>query len=307
MGKLEDPRPKVGIVVIGRNEGERLRLCLQSVLRQGGRIVYIDSGSNDGSIALARSFGIAAVELDPAEPFTAARARNEGAAKILQRFKGVEFIQFVDGDCEMEEGWLATALAFLHANTDAAVVCGRRRERHIKASLFNRLCDMEWNTPCGETRSCGGDAMFRVAAFSKVRGFDPTLIAGEEPDLCFRLRQEGWKIFRLDAPMTIHDAAMFYPRQWWQRGKRSGYADMEAYVRRGHAESHLRRRVWSNYLWSLPISWPLWPLLWLRCFVKSGSLFATHIVLGKVPHALGQFEYRRRARGSGEVAIIEYK
>ena len=305
--KEREDGPRVGVVVIGRNEGERLRLCLQSVTRQATRIVYVDSGSTDGSVELAKGLGIAVVELDPARPFTAARARNEGAAALAERFGEVELIQFVDGDCELDGGWLAAAAEFLDSNPDAAAVCGRLRERHPEASVFNRLCDMEWDAPAGDAPACGGIAMYRAQAFREAGGFDPKLIAGEEPDLCFRLRQAGWRIVRLDAPMATHDAAMFRVRQWWQRAKRSGYADMEAYRRRGHAEPHLRRRVWSNYLWSLPVSWPLWPVLWVRCFAGRGPLFATHMVLGKVPHAMGQLEHRRRAGKGGEVALIEHK
>ena len=67
---------KCGAVVIGRNEAERLRHCLNSLLGGGLTIVYVDSDSVDGSAALARSLGAEVVQLDLSRPFTAARARN---------------------------------------------------------------------------------------------------------------------------------------------------------------------------------------------------------------------------------------
>src|SRR5205814_1938439 len=103
----------VGIVVIGRNEGERLRACLTSAIHDvpPRALVYIDSGSSDGSVALAKGMGIAVVELDLSTPFTAARARNAGFEKLMQVEPATEFVQFVDGDCEIAAGWIERAVA----------------------------------------------------------------------------------------------------------------------------------------------------------------------------------------------------
>src|SRR3954469_23114936 len=123
-----------GVVAIGRNEGERLRVCLESALRASAHVVYVDSGSTDGSVAMARQLGAHVVELDMSTPFTAARARNAGVVKLIEIVPDVEFVQFVDGDCEIVDGWLARALSECCANPQAAVVCGRRRERFPDAS-----------------------------------------------------------------------------------------------------------------------------------------------------------------------------
>ncbi|MEO9123976.1 MAG: glycosyltransferase, partial [Microcoleus sp.] len=199
---------QIGLVAIGRNEGVRLEACLQSAIDKVALVVYVDSGSTDGSLELARSLGADTVELDLSTPFTAARARNEGFARLLELAPDIEFVQFVDGDCEVVDGWLDRAQRELTACPDVAAVCGRRRERYPEATIYNQLCDIEWDTPVGETKACGGDSMMRSAAFEQVEGFNPTLIAGEEPELCVRLRQKDWKIIRLDAEMTLHDAQM---------------------------------------------------------------------------------------------------
>ena len=199
---------RVGAVAIGRNEGARLERCLASLAPMACPLVYVDSGSSDDSVARARTAGAEVVELDLAEPFTAARARNAGLARILDRGNCTGFVQFVDGDCEVRDGWIAWALAAMEAEPDLAVVCGRRRERHPEASVWNLLCDCEWNTPVGEAAACGGDALVRVAALREVGGYDAALIAGEEPEMCLRLSRRGWRVRRLDAEMTLHDAAM---------------------------------------------------------------------------------------------------
>ncbi len=195
-------------MAIGRNEGSRLRQCLIEAIGQVAWVVYVDSGSTDGSLELARSIGADTVELDLSIPFTAARARNEGFARLLQLVPDIEFVQFVDGDCEMVDGWIERAQSELAAKPDVAAVCGRRRERYPAASIYNQLCDIEWDTPVGEAQACGGDSMMRAWAFEQVEGFNPALIAGEETEMCVRPGQKGWKILRLDAEMTMHDAQM---------------------------------------------------------------------------------------------------
>lgn len=300
-------RSVIGAVVIGRNEGERLSVCLSSVQPEVAHLVYVDSGSTDGSVGLAKKFGASVVELTPDRPFTAARARNEGASCLLEQFPEIAFIQFIDGDCELRSDWIGRAKTFLADHDEAAIVCGRRRERFPEKSPYNRLCDMEWNTPVGEVASCGGDFLIRTKAFKAVNGFTASLIAGEEPDLCFRLRLAGWKIFRLDAEMTLHDAGMTRAYQWWQRSVRSGYATAQAFHRRGSAEHHLRRQVLSNFVWGLPIAWPLLPVLWLRIQRRSGSLYASHITLGKLPHLVGQIRFWWQNMRGRTGTLIEYK
>ncbi|MEM1164624.1 MAG: glycosyltransferase family 2 protein, partial [Pseudomonadota bacterium] len=181
----------IAAVAIGRNEGDRLVRCLKSLTGQVDRLIYVDSGSTDGSIAAARDIGAEVVTLDTATRFTAARARNAGFDH-LRTGTLPDFVQFIDGDCEIQDGWLSKAAAFLRGHDDVAVVCGRRRERFPMASWYNRMIDEEWDTPVGEARACGGDALMRSEAFDAVGGFNPDLIAGEEPELRQSCGCTGW-------------------------------------------------------------------------------------------------------------------
>lgn len=301
----------VGFVIIGRNEGPRLASSIDSVLREADLAVYVDSGSTDDSVMLARSRGLPVVELDAAAPFTAARARNAGFAWLTRNHRDLEFVHFIDGDCELVAGWLDRALDEIRSDPGLAAVCGRRRERDPGASPYNRLCDHEWNTPVGLRETCGGDALFRSAPLRDVGGFREDLIAGEEPDLCHRIRRRGWLICRIDAEMTVHDAAMTRFSQWWQRNRRSGYATAEALDLRGEGNFRLRQAVASNLFWALPPMWLLWPFLWARVYRTGGALVASFTTLGKVPHCQGQVQYwfRNLLRGSAsaKTRLIEYK
>ncbi|MEG3986068.1 glycosyltransferase [Microcoleus sp. S28C3] len=325
---------KVGLVAIGRNEGDRLRACLQSARVQVALVVYVDSGSTDGSLELAGSIGADTVELDLSTPFTAARARNEGFARLLQLAPDIEFVQFVDGDCEIVDGWLDRTQEELAAKPDVAVVCGRRRERFPNATPYNRLCDIEWDTPVGEAKACGGDSMMRVKAFEQVGGFNPALIAGEEPELCVRLRQNGWKIERLDAEMTLHDAQMTRFDQWWKRSQRAGHAYAEGSWLHGNTpERHwvkdtLRIWFWGFVLPALALGtawfthgWSLWllagyPVLTYRIYrqmqqrnlpAKDAALYAISCAIGRFPQLQGQIQFHQRRLLGQRSNLIEYK
>jgi len=313
-------------VVIGRNEGERLRRCLLSLQGVFGTVVYVDSGSTDGSPALAAALGVQVVDLDMSSPFTAARARNAGFARLMSTAPATRLVQFVDGDCEVQPGWCEAATHFLTSHAGHAVVCGRRRERHPGQSVYNRLCDQEWDTPVGDADSCGGDAMMRVDAFAAVNGYRDGMIAGEEPELCVRLRQAGWKIRRIDAEMTLHDAAIHRFGQWWKRNVRSGHAYAEgAWLHGGEPERMWVAQTRRALLWGLflPLAilvlglvfgpWGLlatlvYPLQLLRLWVKTGA-FTTgaFFLLGRFAESRGvlQFHWGRLRGRRG--AIIEYK
>jgi GT2 family glycosyltransferase len=326
----------IGIVAIGRNEGERLRRCLESASAQshGATVVYVDSGSSDGSVALAKQLGAIVVELDMSIPFTAARARNEGFAQLMRSSPPTEFVQFVDGDCEIVAGWLDRAAEALKADEHLAVVCGRRRERFPQASVYNRLCDIEWNTPVGEARSCGGDSMMRVAAFRQVGGFDGSVIAGEEPELCVRLRAAGWKIRRVDVEMTLHDAAMTRFAQWWKRMVRGGHAYAQGNFMHGRPPERMwareRRRIviWGIILplLMLALAWPtrggsfgglfLYSILWFRVHGAArarglsradAGLYARHMLLGKIAEAQGLITFYKSRLLGQRTKLIEYK
>ncbi|MBO9436769.1 glycosyltransferase family 2 protein [Ruegeria sp. R13_0] len=324
------PLPRIGVVLIGRNEGDRLINCLNSIPQSVGRIVYVDSGSTDGSVAAAHAEGAQVVELNLSQPFTAARARNAGF-EALRAQGDIDYVQFVDGDCTLHPDWIDVAAAFLGNHPQAVVVCGRRREMFPEASVYNRLCDREWNTPVGQAKSCGGDAMMRSDAFTAAGGFNPALIAGEEPELCVRLRHRGGEVWRIDHEMTTHDAAMTRAGQWWNRMRRGGHAAAEgAALHGGPPERHGVAARTRALLWgaALPLATLLaallltpWALLLLLLYPAQVLRLARRdsfssraaweqaffLTLGKFPEALGVLEFQLRRLTRLPAGLIEYK
>ena len=323
---------QVGVVIIGRNEGERLHACLESVLRQASKVVYVDSGSTDGSVELARSMGADGHPLDRSKPFSAARARNEGFARLMSHHPDLELVQFLDGDTLLVESWLPSAIEALANDPKSACVSGRRRERHPEKSIFNRLCNVEWNKPVGKSMNCEGDVLMRAKAFAQVGGFNSQLVAGEEPELCSRLRAEGWDILRIAADMTWHDAAMLRVGQWWKRETRAGFAYAEAAALYGCL--HGLKRSAGIIFWgavlpvlTLVLLWPTRGLslvgaVLLLCVLvfrawrgmKSRAdsnfdavIYAIFCALGKFPMFQGHLQYWKRRLTGRRGQLIEYK
>ena len=318
---------RVVAVAIGRNEGDRLIRCLAALSHQGLPVVYVDSGSTDGSIAEAEKIGAEVLEIDLSVPFTAARARNAGYARALEVFPQTEFIQFLDGDCELVDGWVAAALAALDADPKLAVVCGRRREKFPDETRWNRMIDAEWGAaPPGLAKACGGDALIRVAALQEVGGYREDLIAGEEPEMCYRMRQKGWTILRLAEEMTRHDADMTRFSQWWQRSRRAGHTYAEGVAIHGAGPEQYRKpELRRSLLWGLAIPvailsaallitpWALvllliYPVQVLRLARRMPLQTAFFLTIGKLPESHGALGYwAGRLAGVKRRKLIEYK
>lgn len=316
---------KVGVVAIGRNEGDRLRRCIRSI-PGNVPLVYVDSASSDGSVDFALQNGREVVQLGARVRFTAALARNAGLRHLEATFPEVNCVQFIDGDCELEIGWLDLAVEFLSNNPGVGAVCGRRRERFKEASFYNQLCDDEWDTPVGLTQACGGDAMFRLGALHSVGGYDVTLAAGEEPELCARLRTTGWEIWRLDAPMTIHDAAMYRFRQWWMRAMRSGFGYAQVWHKTvGNEQPLYGRELARAAFWCAgvpaigvlgsvligPFGLLLIPAIWALQGMRLSFLYGTRkgvlLLISKVAELAGAMRYLWRALTNAPGSTIFYK
>lgn len=330
------PHIDVSVVVIGRNEGQRLEHCLVSVAKAAWQstrheLIYVDSQSTDGSVALAQAHGTTTLVLEDASP-CAAKARNLG----WQAARG-DFVLFLDGDTQLHPDFVSQALVTLQ-DAKLCAVWGHRRESKPEQSIYTRVLDLDWIYPAGRTLYFGGDVLVRRSALVQANGFDGSLKAGEEPELCARLRALGWEIEHIDAPMTQHDLAVTTLRAYWLRAYRSGIA---------YAEVAQRMRVQGDTLWqhesqrdfhhgllfmALPFlllasAW-LQPALALtlvtlaiffflrtayRCEWKAPgqwllcTQYAVHAHFQKIPALFGQLKWRKAVRQQLEIGLVDYK
>lgn len=319
----------VDLVLIGRNEGERLVRALNAAVGQAERIVYVDSGSTDGSVAAARDAGAQVVELDMSMPFSAARARNAGFEHLASGSAPV-YVQFIDGDCALEPGWINEASQALDRDPNLGVVTGWRSEVNRNTSVYNQMCDFEWHRPAGPIEGCGGDMCVRAEAFSAVGGFDPQAIAGEDEEFCLRIAKAGWKLERLPLAMTRHDANITRFSQWWRRAVRTGHAYTHvADLHPGHYRRERLRILAYGLVLPLIAVVGSFVTFWLPAGVlalyglsywktaqglRSNGLpddecyrHAVFLTISKFPNLLGMFKYWRTRRSGDLHQIIEYK
>jgi hypothetical protein len=200
--------------------------------------------------------------------------------------------------------------------------------------VYNRLRALEWNWhEPGEVEGSAGNGLTRAAAIRAVGAFNGDLIAGADWEICLRLRQHGGKIYRMDADMCRHDAAMFTYRSWWRRNLRAGHVWAEGVWLHGRDAEHYKVREWaSNLLWGLVVpvaavalAWPTrgWSLLLLGLWAVKvvqvawrargrgwsrgdAWLFAVFCMVDKTPMALGQLAFLWRAVCRRGHRLIEY-
>lgn len=221
--------PEIGVVIIGINVERYLADCIRSVHsadypRELLKIVYVDGGSRDSSVRIARAFeGVEVIELKDRHP-TPGRGRNAGWKTLA-----TPLIQFMDADTVLHPDWFQRAFAALDDLNTA--VCGHRREKYPAKNVYHRFTEMEWHYETGPCRYFGGEVLVRRSVLETTGGFDEDLVAGEDPELSYRIRRNGWQILRIDAPMSIHDINMTTFRQYLKRAFRSGYAYAEIALR----------------------------------------------------------------------------
>jgi glycosyltransferase involved in cell wall biosynthesis len=303
----------IAVVVIGRNEAKKLGRCLSSVAGQGAQVIFVDSGSEDGSAALALSMGVEVVVLDRSTPFTVARARNAGLAQAIQLDRAVEYVQFVDADSELTPTWLARAADALTAHQDVAVVFGRVRERDPGLSVYARLYEIDFDLHFGQSNVCGGMGMMRVRALQDAGGFNTDMRGFEDFELSSRVRRAGWRVVRLNAEMALHETGMVTARHWWRRQIRTGYVRGQEVVlpatlaERSSARENLSIWFWALAVPSLSVALAsitrgaslllliAYVVLFARIYRRHRSsltaadsaLYAATCVLGKFPQVLG--------------------
>lgn len=171
----------------------------------------------------------------------------------------------------------------------------------------------------------------RYEPLRAVGGYREDLIAGEEPELCIRLRRNGGTIWRIDAEMALHDAAITRLSQFLKRSKRAGYAFAEGAALHGQSpERHWVRETRRAVFWgalvpgvavlgaifvhpalsAVLLMWPLQALrlAWIwRGEGKLGLEAALLAIPAKVAEAQGVIGYwfgRLLGRRRG---LIEYK
>jgi hypothetical protein len=191
-GIMADSVARIGAVCIGPQRGRPAAALPRLARGLPGRLVYVDSASTDGSVAAAREAGRRGGHARHGRPFTAARARAEGFARLEALAPALEYVMFRrSAIARSRPAGSKPATAFPREQPDFAVACGRRRERSPEASRYNALADRDGTPRPARRHRAEAMRSCAPAALREVGGSDPAMIAGEEPELCRRLRGAG--------------------------------------------------------------------------------------------------------------------
>ncbi len=210
--------PSISCVIIGLNSGRTLAGCLNAIKKADYpniiEIIYVDGGSSDDSVSIARNTGsVTVIELNLERP-TPGRQRNAGWQAARS-----EWAQFLDSDTRVDPAWFQQAVQGINDRT--AAVYGYRKELYPDKNRYHFVADLEWNL---DKRNFGGDVLIRREVLEETCGYREDLRRGEDPELAVRIRGEGHVIKRLPVLMCLHDINMTRFTQYLRRCFLSGYA-----------------------------------------------------------------------------------
>lgn len=220
--------PRIGIAIIGINESANIADCINAIREVDYpqnllEIIYVDGGSRDESPQIAREKDVKVVELKDTHP-TPGRGRNIGWKNLDTRL-----IQFLDADIIVDPQWFKRAVT--HLDEKIAAVCGLLKEKFPDRNIYHILAQIEWQYETGLCPYFGGGVLLERDILEKTGGFDEGLIAGEDPELSYRIRRKGWSILRIDSLMGIHDIDINSFKGYLKRAFRGGHAYAEIALR----------------------------------------------------------------------------
>jgi GT2 family glycosyltransferase len=294
-------------------------------------VVYVDSCSQDNSVQQARELTPHVLVLDNPELLSAARARNEGAQYVFKELPDTKYLQFIDGDTVIDSEWLKHGIALLEQRPGVGATFGSLRELNPDFSIYNRMCDAEWDPASeGEASHCGGNMLVSREVFEAIGGYRSHIIDSEDIDLGERIRAAGHSIWFLIVPMGKHDVAISKFSQWWRRAVRNGHGLAQLADTHGRAGDRSRIiAVVKTLIWGLALPaaalvslfwWPRISLLFLvpylalalRMFSRSARkpfdlVYALFTALVKIPLSYGILKYGWRKVRRVDPKLIEYK
>ena len=273
---------KISVIIKALNEEANIARAIESALRAvapfGGQVVVADSLSTDRTIEIALQYPVRVVQL------VEAAERCCGIAPQLgyQHCSG-EYVYLLDGDMELDEGFIKTAIELLDKHPDVAGVGGFIPEiRAMNMQFRGRMKRVErYRAKEPQEAKClSGGGLYRSSSIDSVGYFsDRNLQAYEEYDLGSRLRLKGWRLLQLPMRAADHYGYMLSTLGLlWHKWRRGSYIS-QGQIIRAAVENGYADRVFRD-IFALRLSGAVW-LYWVTVLI---ALLATpyHLVVGSV-------------------------
>jgi O-antigen biosynthesis protein len=242
--------PRISVIVCSRNGEQTLQDCFEGLLRleyPDFEVIVVDDGSNDGTAAMGQEYGFRVIRTGGQG---LGRARNIG----LEAATG-EIVAYLDDDAYPDVHWL-TYLAATFLGTSHVAVGGP----NIAPPGDGSFAACVANAPGGPAHVLLSDAeaehlpgcnlAVRRDALQAIGGFDPRFrVAGDDVDVCWRLRERGSTLGFCASAVVWHHRRKSVRAYWRQQ---RGYGEAEALLERKwpqkyNAAGHVR---WSGRVYA---------------------------------------------------------
>jgi GT2 family glycosyltransferase len=249
--------PSISVVVCTYNGSRHLPACLEAVRRleyPSYEVIVVDDGSTDGSAPIAESYGVRVISVPNGG---LSRARNIGAEAANGKI-----VAYLDDDAAPDPHWLQYL-----ADTFVRTGCAAAGGPNIPPPGAGDVAECVARSPGGPVHVLVSDTeaehvpgcnmAVRVSALEALGGFDPQFhVAGDDVDLCWRIRERGWTIAFNAAAAVWHrrrESVRAYLRQ--QRG----YGRAEALLERKWPERYngLGHVTWGGHVYGNGRAWAL--------------------------------------------------
>ncbi len=220
----QQTQPLLSIVIITRNESANIAEVIESALKEaehypGTEIVVVDSASTDDTVDIASRYPIGVIRLPAEWKLSAAAGRYTGYLNTTG-----QYILHLDGDMVLIPGWLEKGLTYLKENPKVAGCNGYWENIHRENGqiLHREMHNLEEDAGIEVVDEFGGAALYHRKALDSVGGFNPYIHSYEEPELCARLRYNGYSLVRLPEQIGEHyglpeHSLASYKRRWQNR------------------------------------------------------------------------------------------
>ncbi len=233
---VDMPWPRVSVIVCTYNGERTIRDCLEGLPKldyPNFEVIVVNDGSTDATAAIVGEYG---VRLINTRKGGLAAARNCG----LEAATG-DIVAYIDDDAWPDPSWL-TYLAATFLRTTRAGVCGPNLSPPEQGSIAAGVA----NAPGGPIHVLltddeaehipGCNMAFRKTCLQAIGGFDPQFrVAGDDVDVCWRLRQQGWTLCFSPGAMVWHRRRNSVGAYWRQQ---RGYGEAEALLERKWPERY---------------------------------------------------------------------
>ena len=203
----------LSFVIIGRNAEWSIARLLNSIISRAPthlsvEIIYVDSASTDRTIEIVSTYPVTVIQLSADQPLCASAGRFIGS-----RYATGKYVYFLDSDMELLDGWLQRALKELDEKPQIGVITGIvvDTDRTLKLDEIPPIdYSAYFDAGLTDIQYAGGAAICRRLVLRQVGTWNPHIISDEESELCLRIRQGGYRVVRLEYPMTRHHTDPYF-------------------------------------------------------------------------------------------------